>query len=69
VLARMMWCQDRLLQSGLLQTQEQSEATLARAANRDRFIASQGVIEAEARFTRDGALLWTAARDWVREAG
>ena len=65
VLARMIWCQDRLLQSGLLDGPEREEVAQARARNRHRFGESQGLIEAEARFTPDGGALWTAARDWV----
>ncbi len=69
VLARMMWCQDQLLQSGLLQPEEQTETAEARAAHQSRFIDSQALIEREAQFTPNGAALWAAARDWVRQAG
>ena len=69
VLARMMWCQDHLLQSGLLDVAEYEEAKTARAGNRARFLDSQPLIQAEAQFTAEGAALWNAARDWVRQAG
>ena len=69
VLARMVWCQDALLRSGLLDGPERDEAAAARASNRGRFQGSQGLIETEAQFTPEGAALWTAARDWLHEAG
>ncbi len=65
VLARMMWCQDQLLRSGLLHPAERDEAAQAQASNRDLFAINQDLIEAEAQFTTQGAALWTAARDWV----
>ena len=65
VLARMMWCQDRLLRSRLLVADERAETMRAWIANLERFQRSRMLIESRARFTPDGAALWTDARDWV----
>ncbi len=65
VLARMMWCQDRLLRSRLLAADERAETGRAWTANLERFQRSRALIESQARFTPDGAALWMDARDWV----
>jgi len=69
VLARMIWRHDQLLQSGLLDEKERKDTLRARNASRDRFLDSRPLIEAQARFTSEGETLWTAARNWVRNAG
>ena len=68
VLARMIYCLDRLIDSTLLVPTEHAEATRARSANHAQFVQSVDVIASQARFTDDGARLWGAARAWV-EAG
>ena len=65
VLARMIWCQDRLLDSGCLDRAEREEAERARSRNHHLFETGEGLIASEARFTPEGAELWHAARDWV----
>ena len=67
VLARMIWCQDRLLASGLLSDAEQQEVRAERAVNHARFNTSAPLIALHARFSETGRALWTAARDWVAD--
>jgi len=67
VLARMIWCQDRMLASGLLSGAEQQEVCAERALNHARFTDSAPLISSHARFTDIGRELWTAARDWVAD--
>jgi HEXXH motif-containing protein len=68
VLARIIWCHDQLLQSGLLDEKERDDTIRAWNAGRDRFLDSRALIEAQARFMSNGETLWTAARNWVRIA-
>jgi len=65
VLARMIWCQDRMLASGLLDSSEHRLVQAERSANHARFANSASTITLRARFTNRGRELWTAARDWV----
>ena len=67
VLARMIWCQDRMLASGLLSIAEQQEVYAERTANHARFNDSEPLIALHARFSETGRELWTAARDWVAD--
>ena len=67
VLARMIWCQDRMLASGLLSNAEQQEVCAERAVNYARFKSSAPLIALHARFSETGRGLWTAARDWVAD--
>jgi HEXXH motif-containing protein len=68
VLARMMWCDDRLLASGALNPAERDTVAEARARHHRGFLASQAIIETEAHFTPTGEALWSAARAWFRDA-
>lgn len=65
VLARMLWCQDRMLESGLLSPEESHEVAARRARHLGQFADSVPLIERSARFTAEGAPLWAAARDWA----
>ena len=65
VLARMVWCQDRMLGSGLLSHDECHEVAVRRARHLGQFADSVPLIERSARFTAEGAPLWAAARDWA----
>jgi hypothetical protein len=64
VLARMIWCQDRMMASGLLNSGEQRDVQAERSANHARFVNSASLITSCARFTSGGRELWIAARDW-----
>jgi HEXXH motif-containing protein len=67
VLARMIWCQDRMLDSDRLSTQERDEVRAARATNHAMFVDSAPVIASQARFNDEGGALWRAAHDWVAQ--
>jgi HEXXH motif-containing protein len=65
VLARMVWCVERMLDQGGVPVSERDVMAGRLALNLRRFRDSQALIEREARFTDTGAGLWFAARDWV----
>ncbi len=65
VLARMLWCQDRMLDCGLLEAAEEREVRAARAVNHRLFVDSAGLIASQACFRPEGGKLWQAAQEWV----
>ena len=65
VLARLVWCGDRMLGSALLSPEERGEVEARRMHHLGQFADTVPLIERSARFTAEGAPLWAAARDWV----
>ncbi|WP_374441045.1 HEXXH motif-containing putative peptide modification protein [Stella sp.] len=65
VLARMHYCLDRLIASGVLTADEQAKATAARADRRRAFAAGLGVVDAHARLTEIGRSAFEPARAYM----
>lgn len=67
VLARMHYCLERLLQSGLLSDQEGVTATAAIAQRRRAFGAGLDVVDRHARFTPIGRAAFEPARQYMAD--
>lgn len=68
VSARMHWAMGRLIDSGLLDASERSEAQAALQADARNFEAGDEVVRRHGQLTATGEALMSAARAWMRSA-
>jgi HEXXH motif-containing protein len=66
VLARMHYCVERLLASGLLEEAERTRAAAVRAEHARGFADGLATVDRHARFNARGAAIFAAARDYMR---